>query len=157
MELTTRYAVRGDLARVNEMRQAVSALHAAGRPDIFRPEFCEALRERAALALDAPDADVLVACLDGVVCGFALVQYVERAESPCLCAQRFCHIEEFGVDAAFRRRGVGTALLAFCRAEAARMGFSRLDLDVWAFNETAQKFYEAAGFGAYRTHLEVVL
>ena len=157
MELTTRYAVRGDLARVNEMRQAVSALHAAGRPDIFRPEFSGALRERAALALDAPDADVLVACLDGVVCGFALVQYVERAESSYLCAQRFCHIEEFGVDAAFRRRGVGTALLAFCRAEAARRGFSRLELDVWTFNEAAQKFYEAAGFCAYRTHLEAVL
>lgn len=153
--VTVRYAAREDLQEVNALRRMVSELHAEGRPDIFRPGFCEELRQRAERMLEAPEYDVIVADMDGRVCGFAIVQYVDRPESAYLCAQRFCHIEEFGVESGCRRCGVGTALIAFCRAEARRRGFERLTLDVWAFNEAAQKFYEAAGFRAYRSFLEL--
>ena len=73
-EPVVRYAAREDLPRVNELRQQVSDLHAAGRPDIFRPGF-----------------DVIVACLGETICGFAAVQYVDRPESAYLCARRFYH------------------------------------------------------------------
>lgn len=154
---TVRYAAREDLPRVNELRAMVSALHAAGRPDIFRAGFCEELRERAAQALDAPGEDIVVVCAGERICGFAVVQYIERPESAYQCARRIYHIEEFGVDAAERRRGAATAMLAFCRNEAARMGFPGIELDVWAFNEDAQRFYEAAGFRTYRSFLELPL
>lgn len=157
MEPVVRYAAREDLPRVNELRQQISELHAAGRPDIFRPGFCEALQQHVYQLFDAPEFDVLVACVGETICGFAAVQYVDRPESAYLCARRFYHIEEFGVDDGFRRHGVGTALLRFCQAEAERRGFDRLELDVWAFNEEAQKFYEAAGFQTYRNHLELPL
>ncbi len=120
MNLTVRYAKQEELPRVNVLRQQVSELHAQGRPDVFRPGFCEELRQRINDFFAAPEYDVIVACLDGTVCGFAVVQYVERPESAYQCARRFYHIEEFGVDPAFRRRGVGTALLDFCRGEARR-------------------------------------
>lgn len=83
------------------------------------------------------------------------MQYIDRPASAYQCARRFYHIEEFGVDAAFRRRGVGAALLAFCKQEAARMQFPRVELDVWAFNEDAQRFYEAIGFRTYRSLMEL--
>ena len=54
------------------------------------------------------------------------------------------------MDAAFRRKGAATALIAFCRQEATRMRFDRIELDVWSFNEEALKFYEAVGFQTYR-------
>ena len=54
------------------------------------------------------------------------------------------------MDAAFRRKGAATALISFCRQEAARMRFDRIELDVWSFNEEALKFYEAVGFQTYR-------
>ena len=62
MEPVVRYATREDLPRVNELRQQVSELHAAGRPDIFRPGFCEALQQHVYQLFDAPEFDVLVAC-----------------------------------------------------------------------------------------------
>ena len=150
-----RRAERADLPRVNALRKMVSELHAAGRPGIFRPGFCDELRQRAEALLDAPQSAVIVAELAGSVCGFAILQYVDRPESAYQCARRFCHIEEFGVDEACRRSGVGTALLTFCKAEAKRRGFARLTLDVWAFNADAQKFYEAVGFHTYRSDLEL--
>lgn len=154
MELTVRYAKYDELPRVNELRQTVNELHAQGRPDFFRPGFCDALREHVYRMFDDPAYDVIVACCADTVCGFAAVQYVDRPASAYMRARRFFHIEEFGVDARFRRRGVGTALLDFCRAEAKRRGFERLELDVWAFNEDAQRFYAAAGFRPYRSYLE---
>ena len=72
-----------------------------------------------------------------------------------ICApQRFYHIEEFGVDEKYRRHGIGTALLAFCKAEAKQKGFDRLTLNVWAFNEDAQRFYASADFRTFRCDLE---
>lgn len=54
-----RRAKREELARVNALREEVSALHAAGRPDIFRADFCEALREHVYEKFDSADADVI--------------------------------------------------------------------------------------------------
>lgn len=152
--VTVRYATQEELPRVNALRRMVSVLHAEGRPDIFRPDFCAELSARAEQAFEAPDADVIVACAEGVLCGFAVVRYIDRPESAYMHAQRFYHIEEFGVDEGCRRRGIGTALLHFCKTEAKRRSFTRLTLDVWAFNEAARKCYEAAGFKPYRYFLE---
>ena len=115
MDLMVRYAKFDELPRVNELRRTVSELHAEGRPDIFRPGFCEELQQRVYTLFDAPQYDVIAACLDGELCGFAIVQYVDRPESAYMCAQHFYHIEEFGVDETYRRHGIGTALLAFAR------------------------------------------
>ena len=150
-----RYATRDELPRVNELRKMVSELHADKRSDIFRPDFCDELRQRVYTLFDAPEYDVIVACLGETICGFAIVQYIDKPESAYMCAQRFYHIEEFGVDERYRRCGIGTALLNFCKTEAKSRDFDRLTLDVWTFNETAQKFYEAAGFRSYRSYLEI--
>ena len=155
MSVEVRPARREELARVNELRRMVNDLHVAGRPDIFRPGFNEALQRHIYDEFDAEDSDVLVALLDGEVAGFASVQYVRRPESPYCLARDFYRVEEFGVDAAHRRRGVATALVGYMREDARRRGFDRIELDAWAFNESALVFYEAAGFTTYRRYMEL--
>lgn len=155
MSLSVRYAKREELERVNELRRMVNELHAENRPDIFRPGFCEELQQHVYQVFEAQGSDVLVTCVDDTICGFAIVEYIDRPQSPYMCARRFYHIQEFGVDAAFRRCGVATALIDFCRSEAKRMQFERMELDVWAFNADAIKFYEAMGFQPYRNYMEV--
>lgn len=44
-EITVRFAAENELARVNELRGQVSRLHAENRPDAFRPDFCNELRQ----------------------------------------------------------------------------------------------------------------
>ena len=140
--------------RVNELRRMVNDLHAEGRPDVFRSGFCDALKQHAVHVFEAQDSDVIVACIDDMICGFAIAEYIDRPQSPYLCARRFYHIQEFGVDAAYRRRGVATAMIDFCRREARRMRFDRIELDVWAFNADAKGFYESVGFQTYRSFME---
>ncbi len=154
MNISVRYAKREDLARVNELRKMVNDLHAENRPDIFRPGFCEEIQEHVYQVFEAQESDVIVACIDGVVCGFAMVEYIDKPQSAYQLARRFYQIHEFGVDSAYRRRGVATALIDFCRSEAKRMHFDRMELDAWAFNEGAIRFYESVGFQTYRRYME---
>lgn len=44
-EITVRFAAENELARVNELREQVSRLHAENGPDVFRPDFCNELRQ----------------------------------------------------------------------------------------------------------------
>ena len=157
-EIVVRPARREELERVNELRRQVNALHVAGRPAHFRPGFGEALRNHLFAQFDDPDRfGVLVALVGGEVAGFATVQYVHRPEGPYTLPLDFYHVEEFGVDAAHRRRGVARALVEYMKADARAHGLKRLDLDVWSFNEGAMAFYEAAGLVTYRRYLELKL
>ena len=155
MPITVRPAQRDELARVNELRLQVNDLHVEGRPDIFRPGFNEELQRHVYDEFDGEDSDVLVALLDGEICGFATVQYIHRPESPYSLARSFYRVEEFGVDSAYRRRGVATALVDYMRGDARQRGFERIELDFWAFNEGAKAFYDRAGFKVYRWYMEM--
>lgn len=44
-EITVRFAAENELARVNGLREQVSRLHAENRPDVFRSDFCNELRQ----------------------------------------------------------------------------------------------------------------
>lgn len=149
-----RLAEEKDLPRVNEIRQQVNELHVKGRPDVFRPGFCPEMRERVYELWRSADSDVLVAERDGTICGMAAVEYLNKPESPYSKARKIYHVMEFGVDEACRRQGVGRELMDFIRADAEAKGFSRIELDMWTFNEAAQKFYEAIGFRTFRRLME---
>ena len=46
-------------------------------------------------------------------------------------------------------------LVDFIKQDAASKGYSRIELDVWEFNETAIEFYNAIGFKPYRRYMEL--
>lgn len=86
---TVAYARREDLDRVNQLRAQVSALHAQGRPDIFRPDFSPQLRDHVYEVFDSPGSDVVVVREDGVICGFAMVEYIRRPSPPTIWPAAF--------------------------------------------------------------------
>lgn len=155
MSCTVRYAARDELARVNDIRAMVNQVHVNGRPDIFRPDFCEELRQHIYQKFDADDSDVIIAVINDVICGYAVAEYIDKPLSPYSLARRYYRIEEFGVDEAYRRRGVARAMIDFCKNEAARMRFPRIELDMWEFNQSALAFYEKMGFQTYRRYMEL--
>jgi [ribosomal protein S18]-alanine N-acetyltransferase len=57
-------------------------------------------------------------------------------------------IHNLAVHPAYRRQGVGKALLEAVIEEARRQGASRVTLEVRKSNEVAQKLYQALGFSA---------
>jgi GNAT superfamily N-acetyltransferase len=153
--MSVRFASEADLDRVNELRGQVNALHAAGRPDIFKPGFGPELRVYVHAIYGDPDKRIAVCERDGSVCGFAVLNHVSRPETPYMYARDFLDIDEFCVDARHRRQGVGTELIDFIRGWAKGEGFDRVELNVWEFNADALAFYEALGFETYRRYMEL--
>lgn len=149
-----RFASEQDLDRINVIRAQVNAVHAAGRPDIFKSGFGQELQDRAGELMHGENSCILVAERDGIVCGIASVEYLVRQESAYCRERKTYYVTEFGVDEAFRRQGVGRELLAFLRKDALKRGFTRMELDVWSFNQTAAAFYEAVGFQTFRQYME---
>jgi ribosomal protein S18 acetylase RimI-like enzyme len=149
-----RFAEERDLPRVNELRRQVSELHAAGRPDIFKPGFPQGLQDYAYTLLRGEESGILVAERGGVICGMAAIEYLHKQDSPYSYERRSYHVIEFGVDEAYRRQGVGRELMDFMEADARAKGFSSIELDLWAFNGSARAFYEALGFHTYRLLME---
>ena len=157
MDIEIRPAKREELEEVNRLREMVNELHVHGRPGWFRTGFGDELKNFIYEFYDDDNNDVIVSVSEGVICGFASVQYLEHAGSPYSIPRKYYHIMEFGVDEAYRRKGVATALIEYCKKDALNKGFHRIELDYWSFNEEAEKFYEAAGFNVFRKYTEMYI
>ncbi len=155
--MDVRFAREADLEQVNILRKQVNDLHVAGKPEVFRPGFCDELRDYIRAIFADPAKRIVVADEGGVICGFAVLNRIVRPENPFMFVRDYLDIDEFGVDEGHRRQGIATALVAFIRDWAKAQGFTRLELNMWEFNRGALAFYEAAGFTTYRRYMEMML
>ena len=153
--MSVRFAEEQELNRVNELRRQVNALHAAGKPEIFRPEFSREMRDFLFQIWNDPEKEILVAEREGQICGYAILHLVHKPESPAKRAQDYLDIDEFGVDETVRRQGVAREMIASIREYAKQLGLQRIELNMWEFNQDALAFYEAVGFQTYRRYLEL--
>ena len=151
-----RIAKPEDAERITELRRQVNELHVNGRPNHFKAGFNQELQDHVYMYLTGGIGYAAVDEEDGQIRGMVLVDYIDRPESPYRYAERFAHIAEICVDENHRRQGIGKRLLAFVKADAKEKGFSRIELDVWAFND-ALAFYEAEGYTVFRRYLELKL
>ena len=70
-DFTVRYAKKSELERVNEIRYQVNRVHSNGRPDIFRDDFCDEMKNIVYKVFDGENSDVIVAVNGDTICGFA--------------------------------------------------------------------------------------
>lgn len=152
--IVIRSAKREELDAVNKIRKQVNDIHVNGRSDIFREDGWQFIEPFIYSRFDEENSDVIVAAIEDEIVGFAVVQYITRSESPFGKARKYFHIEEFGVDEEFRRKGIATSIIDFAKIEAKKNGFVRIELDMWEFNDGALAFYESVGFKTFRRYME---
>lgn len=150
-----RFAKECELARVNELRKEVNDLHVEGMPNTFKAGFGEEMQNVIWDVWNDPEQEIVVADCDGTISGFAILHHIVRPENYAMLERDFLDIDEFCVDARFRRKGVATAMISFIKEYTKEKGFKRLELNVWGFNEDALKFYEAVGFETFRRYMEI--
>jgi ribosomal protein S18 acetylase RimI-like enzyme len=87
--------------------------------------------------------------LDGLVAGFACLRVV-----PCvLYAEPYAELTELYVEPAFRRRGLGRALIAYAEQLAHARGATDLLIMTGVGNAAAQALYRTAGYDTYAVAL----
>lgn len=152
--LIIRYAKKEELGAVNKIRKQVNEVHVKGRSDIFREDGWQFIEPFIDTRFDEENSGVIVAVIENEIVGFAVVQYIVKQESPFYKERRYFHIEEFGVEEKYRRKGIGTAIIDFAKEDAKKHGFQRIELDMWEFNDGALAFYESAGLKTFRRYME---
>ena len=115
----------------------------------FNGIFDSAAQIAARLAACADIETAILAELDGQAGGFACVRVV-----PCvLYAEPYAELTELYVEPAFRRRGLGRALIARAEQLARARGAADLLIMTGVGNPAAQALYRAAGYDTYAVAL----
>lgn len=139
-QIIIRFAKESELVRVNELRKLVNDLHVEGKPEIFRAGFNDELRDFIYKIWKDPEQKIVVAELNGVVCGFAVLHHIHRPENPFMLERDFMDVDEFCVDKEYRRQGIATKMMSFIRNYTKEKGIKRLELNMWEFNQDALHF-----------------
>ena len=155
--VTVRFAREEELDSVNMLRRQVNDLHVAGKPEIFKPGFRDELRDYIYVIHRDPRQKIVVAEVNGGICGFAVLNHITRPETPFMYVRDYLDVDEFCVDEQRRRQGIASEMIGFIREYAREQGFRRVELNMWEFNRDALAFYEAAGFQTYRRYMEMKL
>jgi diamine N-acetyltransferase len=150
MNITVRLAQIADAALLSALNVEVQALHAKGFPERFKPPGPDAFpaAEVAAL-LEKAENLFFLAFADQWPAGYAYSEIVRRPETSLTRAYETIHIHHLLVKSQFRRRGIGTALLAAARGAGHERGITLVTLDVWTFNDEARSFFRRNGFAPY--------
>jgi GNAT superfamily N-acetyltransferase len=139
--MLVRGASVGDAETLAALNRFVHDMHLVRRPDYFTPRRVEdvgAARPRVVAAWIAQEGDAAV--------GYLLMFVHERAQNAFRHACRWCEIDQIAVDPAWRRRGIGTALMTAALEEASARGVRDVELSSWAFNSDAHAMFQRFGF-----------
>ena len=143
--MRTRDAVEADLEALLVLNEQIGTFHFENAPEAFiKPsaadkEFLQnSLRDKSRL--------FLVAEIESKVVGFLTAIITKNEIIPFLVNCPICRVGTIVVDEKCRASGVGTELMSVCSKWAASQGAEQIKLEVMAFNQLAQKFYEKLGF-----------
>jgi ribosomal protein S18 acetylase RimI-like enzyme len=114
---------------------------------IALPPLVEGAYERLVEYVLAREHDILVADVDGIPTGFALILY-DLPDEITLTEQTF--IAYMAVEPAWQRRGIARILLANIEDQARKHGLPYLSLMVTEDNTAAIELYAGAGFTTER-------
>ena len=101
--------------------------------------------------IKAEDTLVLVALDNGKVVGYSIAAV--RKSSPGFKREKYGHIEEMAVTAAYRRKGIGTQLLKKILAWFRTQNLDMIELSVASKNPIGYSFWKKHGFQDYLYHL----
>jgi diamine N-acetyltransferase len=121
--------------------------HRLARPDFFQaaPEPVRG-REFIATLIAGPGTAILVADHAGPLSGLAIVRLHEMAGLPIVIPRRMVIVDAIVVAQAWRRRGVGRAILDGAGTWAKANNAAYVEIAVHEFNQGAIRFYEALGY-----------
>ena len=147
-----------DAQAVLELFCEVQELHATHLPDRFNmPDGNATEAEWLARVFADSNAYVSIAEMEGQIAGNLVAQEVHREGSIIRPPLHYFSLEHIVVARQFRRRGIGTALLSALFAEATTRGIKRVELEVWSFNDTAQRFFASHGFSAFNQRMAAIV
>lgn len=95
--------------------------------------------------------------VDGKIIGILLANINYILDNSFLKARKICFIENIAVVEAFQQQGIGRKLYENLKNDLNDKNVNAIELNVWAFNKNAIKFYEALGMKVKNMRYEEVI
>jgi len=149
-----RNALPQDYAQIVLLLQQIAQLHQAGRPDLTGDAKSKHDEEDVAKINANPDTPILVAVDGDVVLGYIFCIIKDYPPRGIFEPYRCLYIDDLCVDEAHRNKGVATQLYEAAIKFGRQRNCSRMELNVWEFNQSAIRFYEAMGMKTQRRIME---
>ena len=153
-----RKALPKDIPGLHRLLSQVLEIHHQGRPDLFKTGVRKYTDEELAHLLQDENRPIFAAIDEsGQVLGYAFCIFQQYKDDNIFTPVKTLYIDDLCVDEACRGQHLGCQLydhvLAFARAQ----GCYNVTLNVWAFNESALRFYESCGLKPQKTGMETIL
>ncbi|MCW2598459.1 MAG: GCN5-related N-acetyltransferase [Frankiales bacterium] len=153
-QLRLRPASLADAPAVARLCELVQGLHFEAMPEEFTGPDPVALLAFFQARLPERAVVVLLAELAGHAVGYLYAEEVHRPPTELTQELDILYVHHMAVAPEARRTGIGTALMAEAEQYATRHQLTDLRLDVWAFNEQAERFYSRLGFAPAFTRMK---
>jgi GNAT superfamily N-acetyltransferase len=156
VKVQIRLATADDYEGFSVVAKEVHEHHVERIPSVFRS--VEVVVPEATFVewINADDADVYVAELDGQIIGYAVL-FHRFTTREMHVPRTYSFVDNFGVSTAHRRMGVGRLLFEACMNRTRERGSQELELDCWEANQEAVSFYESMGMKPKRRWLSIEL
>lgn len=141
-----RRAIKEDMDAINSLLRQVLEVHANGRPDIFISGRKKYTDDKLLNILNDDNTPIYVAVNDNAVVGYAFCIYQITKNDNILQGRKVLYIDDLCVDESCRGQHIGGQLFEYVSKVAQENNCDAITLNVWAFNESALKFYEKCGF-----------
>jgi GNAT superfamily N-acetyltransferase len=150
-----RVATASDVPTLDHMFRELDRYHMRLAPDVFRTSEGSA-RDAAWMTkvIEDPRSDILIARREQ---GFVHVAEAVTPDLPMFRPDRWLSIENLYVGAAYRRQGLGRALIHAAYDWGRKRNLTKARLGVWYGNSTARAFYESLGYQELKVTLEAVI
>jgi ribosomal protein S18 acetylase RimI-like enzyme len=130
------------------------AFHRAGAPEFFRETDAPPPSQEAIAGLLQDGAGAWFLAEDaGAIVGFVTIRMRRGPFAPFHVPEPHAIVDSLGIRAAWRRRGIGRALMEAAHAWAREQGARRVVLGVWEFNDGARSLYESMGYQTYSRNM----
>ena len=147
LSFSIRPATIGDYEQLCCVWEVGDALHREALPHIFRSSGEPPMDRTNVQALIAgPNSAIIVADAGGEVIGVMTILEKLVTATAFKVARRYVEIDNMAVKQSAQRQGVGRALIDAAADWARGRGVTRLELNVYEFNEAAAALYRGAGF-----------
>jgi len=153
-----RKAEEKDVKNILGLLFEVQAIHAEGRPDIFKSGARKYSETDILDIIKNPLTPVYVAVNDSdLAVGYAFCAIIEQKESSNLHAVKNFYIDDLCICKSLRGKGIGKELYNYILEKAKSLGCYHLTLNVWHLNASALKFYTKLGMNPLKTTMEQIL
>jgi len=139
-----------DAARLSKLNKEVQELHFRLYPEYFKPYNFEDVCLFFQKEISNPTFLFYIVVKGKEDIGYLWIEVKEYKENAFKKAYSSIYIHHLNVKEEYRNRGVGRALIEKVRSIAKTKEIHKIELDYWANNESAQKFYEKHGYKKYR-------